>query len=67
VLTGFLFITLGVASQLVNIAFGLWFAEVFVFFGAPYLVMRLSGYDAFRTAGVSRPWLAGAAFGLAIA
>ncbi len=65
-LTGFLFITLGVASQLVNIAFGLWFAEVFVFFGAPYLVMRLSGYDAFRTAGVSRPWLAGAAFGLAI-
>ena len=65
-LTGFAFITIGVASQVANIAFGLWFAEVFVFFGVPYLVMRLSGYEAFRTAGVSRPWLAGALFGLAV-
>ena len=62
-LTGFLFITIGVASQLVNIAFGLWFAEVFVFFAAPFLVLRLSGYDALKAAGASTPWLAGAAFG----
>ncbi len=64
--TGFLFITIGVASQLVNIAFGLWFAEIFVFFAAPFLVLRLSGYDAFSTAGARRPWAAGAAFGFGV-
>ncbi len=65
-LTGFLFITIGVASQLVNIAFGLWFAEVFVFFAAPFIVLRLAGYDAFKTAGLSKPWVAGAAFGFVV-
>ncbi len=61
--TGILFLSIGVGSQLMNIAFGLWFSEVFVFFAAPFLLLRLTGYDAFKTAGLSRPWVAGAAFG----
>ena len=65
-LTGFLFIAIGVPSQLMNVGFGLWFSEVFVFFAAPYIVLRLSGYDAFKAVGLSRPWLAGAAFGFLV-
>ncbi len=65
-LTLFLLMTVGLLSQLVNIAFGLWFAEAFVFFGAPYIVLRLSGYDAFKAAGLGRPWIAGAAFGFLV-
>lgn len=66
VLTAFLFITIGVGSQLMNIAFGLWFAEVFCFFAAPFVVLRLSEYDAFKATGLTRPWIAGAAFGFAV-
>lgn len=61
--TGACFVTLGVASQLINIAFGMWFSELFIFLGVPFLVLRLAGYDGFRTAGLSRPWAAGALFG----
>jgi uncharacterized protein len=66
VLTGVLFITVGFTSQVVNIAFGMWFSEVFVFFAAPFIVLRLSGYDAFKAAGLSRPWVEGAAFGFLV-
>jgi membrane protease YdiL (CAAX protease family) len=66
VLTGFLFITVGVGAQMSNIAFGLWFAEVFVFFAAPFVVLRMAGYDAFKTAGLSRPWVAGAVYGFVL-
>ncbi len=61
--TGGLFITVGAMSQVANVGFGLWWAEVFVFFGAPYVVLRLFGYDALRTGGLGKPWLKGALIG----
>lgn len=66
VVTGFFFVSLGVAVQLINIGFGLWFSEAFIFFAVPFLSLRVAGYDAFRAAGVGRPWLKGAALGLAV-
>lgn len=65
VVTGILFITAGVLAQLANIGFGLWWAELFVFLGVPYVGLRLAGYDAPRTAGLGRPWLGGVVIGFA--
>jgi membrane protease YdiL (CAAX protease family) len=63
---GVLFVTLGFLTQLFNLSFGLWFGELFIFFGVPFLALRLCGYDTFRTAGLGRPWLAGAGFGFLV-
>jgi membrane protease YdiL (CAAX protease family) len=65
-LTGLGFLSLGVFTQLMNIGFGLWFSEVFLFFGVPYLTLRLAGYDALKVTGFGKPWLSGALFGFAI-
>ncbi len=65
-ITGLLFLSLGLFTQVLNIGFGLWFCEVFVFFAVPFVCLRIAGYDARRTAGAGRPWLSGAAFGLVV-
>lgn len=64
VATGLLFVTGGVVAQLMNVGFGLWWGEALVFFGVPYLALRLSGYAPLPTAGLRGFWAGGAAIGL---
>lgn len=49
--------------------FGLWWCELFLFFGIPYVALRLAGRQPFKSTGFTRPWLAGCAlgFGLGVA
>ncbi|MBM4380440.1 MAG: CPBP family intramembrane metalloprotease, partial [Deltaproteobacteria bacterium] len=37
------FVTVGAAVQVLNVGFGLWFTEVFLFLGIPWVLLRLSG------------------------
>jgi membrane protease YdiL (CAAX protease family) len=60
------FITIGGLTQLASVPFGLWWCELFLFFGVPYVALRLSGRDAFHSTGFTRPWAAGCAFGFAL-
>ncbi len=57
------FITVGGASQLLNPAFGLWFTELFVFLGIPWVMLRYAGKAPAAFAGVGRPSLRVAALG----
>ncbi len=43
----------GIPAQSLNVAWGLWFNEVFIFAGLPLLVLRLAGRHARRTTGLS--------------
>lgn len=58
-----LFIFVGGPLQALNVAFGLWFSEVFIFFGAPWVALRLSGRDPVRYAGLPFSGWQAAAFG----
>jgi membrane protease YdiL (CAAX protease family) len=60
------FATVGGAAQLLNVSFGLWWCEVFLFFGIPYVVLRISGRNPLMTTGLRTPWVAGAGFGVAL-
>ena len=40
-----LFVTLGAVTQLLNAAFGIWFTEIFIFLGVPWVMLRRSGYE----------------------
>ena len=66
IVIAFLFLPIGGVIQIANLGFGLWFSSLFLFFGIPFICLRIAGYDALRTAGVSRPWITGAAFGLLV-
>lgn len=55
VVTGF--VTVGAAAQLVNVAFGLWFTEIFIFFGVPLCLVRLTREDPWARARVIEPRL----------
>jgi len=48
------------------VPFGLWWTEAFLFFGIPYVALRLAGKEPFKTTGFTRPWLAGCAFGFSL-
>ncbi|HLL55834.1 MAG TPA: type II CAAX endopeptidase family protein [Myxococcaceae bacterium] len=43
-----LFLFVGVPIQLLHAPFGIWFVEVFLFFGVTWVLMRLSGRDPVR-------------------
>jgi hypothetical protein len=49
-----LFLTVGGISQLLNIAFGIWFTEVFLFLGLGWVLLRLAGHDPVRATGLGR-------------
>lgn len=66
VVTGVLLITLGAPAQLLNTAFGVWFAEVFAFLGPGWIILRWSGYDPLRFVGAQRRSRGQAAFGFAM-
>lgn len=51
VLAAFFFI--GVPAQLMNLAWGMWFTEVFLFLGIPLAALRLTGRDPLRTTGLA--------------
>jgi membrane protease YdiL (CAAX protease family) len=57
------FVVVGSSVQLLNVAFGIWFTEIFVFFGLGWYVLRITGRDPVRYTGLSFPSLAPAAFG----
>lgn len=49
-----LFITAGMLSQALSVAFGLWFTEVFVFLGAPWVFLSFLGRSPAAHAGLGR-------------
>jgi membrane protease YdiL (CAAX protease family) len=55
VVSGVLLITLGAPMQLLNTAFGVWFAEVFAFLAPGWIILRWSGYDPLQFVGARRP------------
>jgi membrane protease YdiL (CAAX protease family) len=61
-----LYITVGVAAQIMNLGVGLWFTEVFIFLGLPWVAMRLSGRDPLSYVGLRAPPLAATAYGFAL-
>ncbi|HXN40498.1 MAG TPA: CPBP family intramembrane glutamate endopeptidase, partial [Myxococcaceae bacterium] len=61
-----LLITVGVLSQLLNTAFGLWFTEIFGFLAPAWILLRLSGRDPVRWARASFPGWGLPAFGFLI-
>lgn len=68
VLALFAFLLVGGTSQLVNLAWGLWFSEVFLFFGLTWLGLQALGYAPGRSLGLAGfpagATAAGVAFGL---
>jgi membrane protease YdiL (CAAX protease family) len=66
VLAFLVFVSVGVATQLLSLPFGLWWSELFIFFGIPYVALTLSGRAPFRAVGMRKPWLSGAVFGFAL-
>jgi membrane protease YdiL (CAAX protease family) len=47
------FLTVGVAMQLLNVSYGLWFTELLIFLGVPWLGLSLGGWEPLRTSGLS--------------
>ncbi|HZA52493.1 MAG TPA: type II CAAX endopeptidase family protein [Myxococcaceae bacterium] len=54
--------TVGLAVQVLNPGFGVWFTEVFVFLGLSWIALRLSGRDPVRYPGLHPPGAATAAY-----
>jgi membrane protease YdiL (CAAX protease family) len=61
-----LFLTFGAASQLLNAAFGIWFTEIFIFVGVPWMLLRVSRYEPLTYTGAHSQALAPAALGFAL-
>ncbi len=57
------FLVAGVMVQPLNVAFGIWFTEVFVFLGLGWFVLRATGRNPVRYTGLGSPALAPAVFG----
>ena len=57
------FLVAGLLVQPLNAAFGIWFTQIFVFFGVGWYVLRATGRDPVRYTGLSFPGLAPVAFG----
>jgi len=64
-----LFLTVGGASQMLNPAFGIWFTEIFIFIGVPWVMLRASHYEPLGYTGLESPAFGPAAlgFGLGVA
>ncbi|HYO53730.1 type II CAAX endopeptidase family protein [Archangium sp.] len=60
------FLVSGLIVQPLNMAFGIWFTQVFVFLGLGWYVLRATGRDPVRYTGLSFPGLAPVAFGFAL-
>ncbi len=61
-----LFLTAGATTQLLNPAFGIWFTEVFIFFGVGWVLLRYSGRDPLRYTGLSQGAPLPSLFGFAL-
>lgn len=61
-----LFLTLGAATQLLNAAFGIWFTEIFIFLGVPWMVLRGAGYEPLSFTGAPSSGVAPAGLGFAL-
>lgn len=60
------FLASGLLVQPLNVAFGIWFTQIFVFFGVGWYVLRATGRDPVRYTGLTFPGLAPVAFGFAL-
>jgi membrane protease YdiL (CAAX protease family) len=60
------FLAFGVPTQMLSVPFGLWWCELIVFFGLPYVALQLSTREPLKALGLRRPWAAGAVFGFAL-
>jgi len=60
------FLVAGVMVQPLNVAFGIWFTEVFVFLGLGWFVLRATGRNPVRYTGLGSPALAPAVFGFLV-
>lgn len=60
------FLASGLLVQTLNVAFGIWFTQVFVFLGLGWLVLRATGRDPVRYTGLAFPGLAPVAFGFVL-
>jgi membrane protease YdiL (CAAX protease family) len=58
--------TVGAGVQVLNPGFGVWFTEVFLFFGLPSIMLRVSGRDPVRYPGLRPPGAAVALYGLVL-
>ena len=62
-----LFLGLGVTVQVADAGFGIWFSEIFLFFGTGWALTRWSGRDPVRYARLGWPGIAPVALGLLLA
>lgn len=62
-----LFLTAGATTQLLNPAFGIWFTEIFVFFGLGWVLLRASGREPLRFTGLAHGAPLPALFGFVLA
>jgi membrane protease YdiL (CAAX protease family) len=60
------FVTVGGVAQSLNLAWGLWFAEVFLFFGVPWVALSLWGVDPARLSGLDTGTGRAVGFGFAV-
>jgi hypothetical protein len=60
------FLVAGVMVQPLNVAFGIWFTEVFVFLALGWFVLRATGRNPVRYTGLGLPALAPAVFGFLV-
>lgn len=60
------FLASGLLVQTLNVAFGIWFTQIFVFVGLGWLVLRATGRDPARYTGLAFPGLAPVAFGFVL-
>jgi len=63
---GFLFMTVGAFTQVLNVPVGMWLTELAIFGAIPLLMLRLFGFEPFRTSGVAAFTLPGLLFGFLI-
>jgi uncharacterized protein len=61
-----IFITVGAVIQSLNAAFGIWFTEIFIFFGIGYLALARDGHAPLRVTGLVSVAPAAVVVGLAL-
>lgn len=52
---GVLFLTVGASAQFFNLSWGLWFSEVVVFLGVPFVALQVTGRAPLRSTGLDQP------------
>ncbi|HYO73121.1 MAG TPA: CPBP family intramembrane glutamate endopeptidase, partial [Archangium sp.] len=57
------FLASGLLVQTLNVAFGIWFTQIFVFLGLGWLVLRATGREPVRYTGLAFPGLTPVAIG----